>query len=32
METDPISKTLCFVVFRIMDDGQSPDVVGASNE
>jgi hypothetical protein len=23
-ETDPISETLCFLVSRILDDGQSP--------
>jgi hypothetical protein len=22
METDPVSKTLCSIVFRILDDGQ----------
>jgi hypothetical protein len=25
METDPDSETLCFLVFRIPDDGQSPE-------
>jgi hypothetical protein len=25
METDPVSKTLCFLVFRILDDGQSSE-------
>jgi hypothetical protein len=24
-ETDPVSETLCFLVFKIPDDGQSPD-------
>jgi hypothetical protein len=24
-ETDPGSESLCFVVFRILDDGQSPE-------
>jgi hypothetical protein len=24
-ETDPISKTLCFLAFRMPDDGQSPE-------
>jgi hypothetical protein len=24
MNTDPVSKMLCFLVFRISDDGQSP--------
>jgi hypothetical protein len=24
METDPVSETLCFLVFRVPDDGQSP--------
>jgi hypothetical protein len=23
-ETDPVSETLCFLSFRVMDDGQSP--------
>jgi hypothetical protein len=25
METDPVSETLCFLVFRIPDDGPSPE-------
>jgi hypothetical protein len=25
MERDPVSETLCFLVFRIPDDGQSPE-------
>jgi hypothetical protein len=24
METDPVSETLCFLVFRILDNGKSP--------
>jgi hypothetical protein len=24
-ETDAVSKMLCFLVFRILDDGQSPE-------
>jgi hypothetical protein len=24
-ETDPVSETLCFLVYRIPDDGQSPE-------
>jgi hypothetical protein len=26
VETDPVSETLCFIVSRIQDDGQSPKV------
>jgi hypothetical protein len=26
METDPVSETLCFLVFRIPEDGQSPKI------
>jgi hypothetical protein len=26
METDPVSETLCFLVSRILDDGQSPNI------
>jgi hypothetical protein len=25
METDPVSETLCFLVFKIPDDGQIPE-------
>jgi hypothetical protein len=25
METDPVSETLCFLAFRILDDGQNPE-------
>jgi hypothetical protein len=25
-ETDPVSKTLCFLIFRIPDDRQSPEI------
>jgi hypothetical protein len=25
LETDPVSETLCFLVFGIVDDGQSPE-------
>jgi hypothetical protein len=25
MEIDPVSKMFCFLVFRIADDGQSPE-------
>jgi hypothetical protein len=24
-ETNPVSEMLCFLMFRILDDGQSPD-------
>jgi hypothetical protein len=27
MEADPVSETLCFLLFRIPDDGQCPETV-----
>jgi hypothetical protein len=32
METDPISETLCFLVFTILDDGQSPEFLSLMND